>query len=72
MEHNTLGESMSISVSNTLYDLTLSANVENERTVSATIDDWPLLLKEYPFIRKGMTPNEYDMERDYYYSKRHK
>lgn len=42
--------------------------MENEERIpSETIDDWPMILKEYPFIRKGMTPEEYDKEKDYFF-----
>lgn len=30
------------------------------------IDNWPLILLEYPFVRKGMTASEYDEEKKYY------
>ena len=32
------------------------------------IDNWNPILLEYPFVRKGMTAQEYDEEKAYYYS----
>ncbi len=32
------------------------------------IDDWPLYMREYPFVRKGMTAREYYEEKEYYLS----
>lgn len=34
-----------------------------------TIDDWDPILLEYPFVRKGMTEKEYDVEKAYYFSR---
>lgn len=33
-----------------------------------TIDDWPFIMREYPFVRKGMTEEEYFKEKEYYSS----
>ena len=33
-----------------------------------TIDNWDHRLLEYPFVRKGMTVEEYEEEKAYYFS----
>jgi len=33
-----------------------------------TVDDWDHRLLEYPFVRKGMTVEEYEKEKSYYFS----
>ncbi len=30
-----------------------------------TIDDWDPIMKQYPFVRKGMTVEEYNKEKEY-------
>lgn len=31
-----------------------------------TIDKWNPIMLEYPFVRKGMTVDEYEAEKEYY------
>lgn len=33
-----------------------------------TIDNWPLIMLEYPFVRRGMSKAEYFKEKKYYLS----
>lgn len=43
--------------------------MEMRKELSETIDKWPPFLKNgYPFIREGMTPDEYMKEKDYFFS----
>lgn len=34
--------------------------------LNETIDNWPHIMLEYPFVRRGMTKAEYFEEKEYY------